>query len=433
MMRAPLATAMLLATSLVASLAVPHALLAQTIAIVGGKVYPVSAPPIENGTVLIRDGRIVAVGSSIAVPAGAQRIDATGKIVTPGFVNGASHVGLEEINSVRATRESAARGHEQIAPAFRPWEGLNPRSVLIGQTRDAGITSIVVTPTGGLISGQAGVLRLVGGGVSDMLLRGPVGMVANLGPAYGPEATPRAETLTRLREILEDTRVYRTRRADYERAQTRQLVARRIDLEALVPVLEGRVPLIVSVDRASDIETAMKIAREYGIRLIVMGGAEAWMLADRLAAAKIPVLTGAMNSVPTRFAALGQRQENAGLLAKAGVPVTLIGNAEGGSTDAFTARNVRYEAGNAVAYGMEWNAALRAITLTPAETFGVADQVGSLAPGKRADVVIWSGDPFEFSSRAEHVFVNGVQSSTPTREDLLESRYKTLPPAFRNP
>src|SRR4051812_21972595 len=134
-------------------------------------------------------------------------------------------------------------------------------------------------------------------------------------------------------------------------------------MDALLPVLDGRVPLLVKVDRASDIETAMRIAREYGIRLIVTSGAEAWMLADRLAAAKIPVLTGAMSNVPDQFAALGRRQENAGLLARAGVSVTLIGNASSGSADAFTARNVRYEAGNAVAYGMEWNAALRAITL----------------------------------------------------------------------
>jgi len=429
MMRARLSMTL----ALVASLLAPSVVAAQTIAIVGGKVYPVSAPPIDNGTVLIRDGRIVAVGASVTVPAGAQRIDATGKIVTPGFVNGSSRVGLEEIGSVPATREMIAKGRDRVAAAFRPWEGLNPRSVLIEQTRDAGVTAIVAMPAGGLISGQAGVLRLVNGGVTDMLVRAPVGMVANLGPAYGPNFTPRGETLTRLREILEDTRVYRTRRADYERAQTRQLVLSKIDMDALVPVLEGRVPLIVDVDRASDIETAMKIAREYNIRLIVMGGAEAWMLADRLAAARIPVLTGAMNNIPTQFATLGQRQENAGLLAKAGVAVTLIGNAEGGSTDAFTARNVRYEAGNAVAYGMEYNAALRAITLTPAEIFGVADQVGSRAAGKRADVVIWSGDPFEFSSQAEHVFVNGVQSTTPTREDLLEARYKNLPPSPRSP
>ena len=414
-------------------LILPLALSAQTIAISGGKVYPVSGPPLERGTVLIRDGRIAAVGVDVAIPAGAQRIDATGKVVTPGFINGATLVGLDEIGSISSTRESVARGRDRIAAAFRPWEGLNPRSVLIGPTRDAGVTAFVVMPSGGLISGQAAILRATNGGASDMLLRAPVGMVANLGPTGGPEARPRAETLSRLREILEDTRVYRARRSDYERAQTRELTASRIDMDALVPVLEGRVPLLVRVDRASDIETAMRIAREYGIRLIVTGAAEAWMVADRLAAAKIPVLAGAMTNVPAEFATLGQRQENPGLLARAGVPVTLIGNAGGGSSDAFTARNVRYEAGNAVAYGMEWNAALRAITLTPAETFGVADRVGSLSVGKIADVVVWSGDPFEFATQAEHVFVNGVQSNTPSREDLLEARYKTLPPAYRRP
>ena len=416
-----------------AILVVPFALSAQTIAISGGKVYPVSGPPLERGTVLIRDGRIVALGADVTIPAGAQRIDATGKVVTPGFINGATLVGLDEISAVSSTRESVARGHDRIAAAFRPWEGLNPRSVLIGPTRDAGVTAFVVMPSGGLISGQVAVLRVANGGVSDMLLRAPVGMVANLGPTGGPEARPRAETLSRLREVLEDTRVFRARRSDYERAQTRELTASRLDMEALVPVLEGREPLLVRVDRASDIETAMGIAREYGIKLIVSGGAEAWMLADRLAAAKIPVLTGAMTNVPTDFSTLGRRQETAGLLARAGVPVILIGNAFGGSAEAFTARNVRYEAGNAVAYGMEWNAALRAITLTPAETFGVADRVGSLSVGKLADVVVWSGDPFEFATRPEHVFVNGVESRTPSREDLLEARYRSLPPRYRGP
>ena len=413
-----------------AALAMPRVVQTQTIAIVGAKVYPVSGPPIDNGTVLIRDGRITGVGSGIAVPADAQRIDATGKVVTPGLVNGATLVGLDEISSVPSTRENVARGHERIAAAFRPWEGMNPRSVLIGPTRDAGITSIVVMPSGGLLSGQAAVLRLVNGGVSDMLLRAPVGQVANLGAT---DASPRAETLARLRELLEDARVYRTRRADYERAQLRVLAASRLDLEALLPVLDGRVPLVVNVDRASDIEAAMTIAREFKLKLVVRGGAEAWLVADRLAAAKIPVLAGAMTSIPITFATLGQRQENPGLLAKAGVAVTLIGNADGGSVEAFTARNVRYEAGNAVAYGMDWNAALRAITLTPAETFGVSDRVGSLAVGKLADVVIWSGDPFEFATRAEQVFVSGVRIVTPSREDLLEDRYKTLPPTYRGP
>jgi imidazolonepropionase-like amidohydrolase len=427
MIRSTLATLVVLA----AAFAAPAVARAQTIAIVGAKVYPVGGPPIENGTVLIRDGRIAAVGSNVAIPAGAQRIDAAGKIVTPGLVNGATLVGLDEISSVPSTRENAARGRDRIAAAFRPWEGLNPRSVLISPTRDEGITSAVVMPGGGLLSGQAAVLRLVNGGVPEMLLRPSVGMVANLGPAG--DGTPRAETFAKLREILEDARAYRTRRSDFERAQMRDLAASRLDLESLLPVLDGREPLVVAVNRMSDIEAAMKIARDYSLRLVVRGGAEAWMIADKLAAAKIPVLTGAMNNNPTNFATLGQRQENAGLLAKAGVSVTLVGNAEGGSGESFTARNVRYEAGNAVAYGMDWNAALRAITLGPAETFGVADRIGSLAAGKLADLVIWSGDPFEFASRAEQVFVGGVRVDGPSREDLLESRYKTLPPSYRGP
>jgi imidazolonepropionase-like amidohydrolase len=406
---------------------------AQTIAITGGKVYPVSGPVIENGTVLMRDGNIVAVGANVAVPADAQRIDATGKVVTPGLVNAATQLTLVEIGAVGSTREAQARGREGIAAAFRPWEGLNPTSVLISPARNAGITTVLVTPSGGLISGQAGVIHLVSGTAADMLLKAPVAMVAALGPARGPNGSPRAETIMRLREILDDARVYRTRRADFERAQTRPFAAGRLDLEALLQVLDGRIPMLVEADKSSDIEAAMKLARDYGFKLIIQGGAEAWQVADKLAAARVPVLTGAMNNIPDSFAALGQRQENAGILSKAGVQVSVIGNAGGGDEEAFNVRNVRYEAGNAVAYGMDWNAALRSITLTPAETFGIADRVGSLSAGKLADVVIWSGDPLEFASQPERVFVRGQEMRQPSRQDMLEERYKTLPPSYRKP
>jgi imidazolonepropionase-like amidohydrolase len=406
---------------------------AQTIAITGGRVHPVSGPVIENGTVLMRDGNIVAVGANVSVPADAQRIDATGKVVTPGLVNAATQLTLVEIGAVGSTREGQARGKEGIAAAYRPWEGLNPASVMISPARNAGVTTVLIAPSGGLIAGQAGVIHLVPGTAADMVLKAPVAMVATLGPARGPNGSPRAETIMRLREILDDARVYRTRRADFERAQTRQLAAGRLDLEALLQVLDGRIPMAIEADKASDIEAAMKLAKDYGFKLIVVGGAEAWQIADKLAAARVPVLTGAMNNIPDSFTSLGQRQENAGILSKAGVQVSVIGNAGGGDEEAFNVRNIRFEAGNAVAYGMDWNAALRSITLTPAETFGVADRVGSLAPGKVADVVIWSGDPLDFASQPEHVFVRGQELRQPSRQDLLEERYKTLPPSYRRP
>jgi imidazolonepropionase-like amidohydrolase len=407
---------------------------AQTIAITGGKVYPVSGPVIDGGTVLLRDGKIVAVGRDVSVPADAQRIDATGKVVTPGLVNAATELGLTEIGAVSSTREYGSPNSDNgITAAFTPWEGLNPTSILLAPARQAGVTTVLVAPQGGLISGQAGVVHLVPGSAQDMILRSPVGMVATLGPTRGPNGGSRAETLLKLRQVLDDARVYRTRRADFERAQIRPLAASRLDLEALQMVLDGRVPMIVEADKSSDIEAAMKLAKDYGFRMILAGGAEAWMVADKLAAARIPVLTGAMNNIPESFASLGQRQENAGLLSKAGVQVSVIGNAGGGDEEAFNVRNVRFEAGNAVAYGMDWDSALRSITLTPAETFGVADRVGSLAPGRSADVVIWSGDPLEFATQPERVFIAGREVTQPSRQDLLEDRYKTLPPNYRQP
>ncbi len=406
---------------------------AQTIAITGGTVYPVSGAPISNGTVLMRDGRIVAVGAGVAVPSDAQRIDASGKIVTPGIVNAATELSVVDIGAVAATRNVSARGREGIAAAFTVWDGLNPASVLIPPARSAGITSVVIAPRGGLLSGQAAVLHLVEGTAADMVMRSPVAMVGQIGSPQAANAQSRGELLLKLREVLDDARAYARRKADYERAQTRQFSASRLDLEALGPVLDGRVPLLLEVDRASDIESALKLARDYNLKLMISGAAEAWMVADKLAAARVPVLTGAMNNIPISFSSLGTRQENAGLLRRAGVTVVIIGNAGGGDEEAFNVRNVRFEAGNAVAYGMTRDDALRAITLTPAEVFGVADRIGSLQPGKDADVVVWSGDPFEFATQPEHVFIRGREVRGATRQDLLEQRYKTLPPNYRQP
>src|SRR5215210_175687 len=414
-----------LTVALIAVLAMPAA--AQTIAITGGKVYPVSGPPIENGTVIITNGRITAVGANVGVPAGAQRIDATGKIVTPGFVNSSTQLGVQEVSQVSATRDMTARGKDNIAAAFTVWEGLNPNSVMLAPARKDGITSFVVIPTGGLVAGQAALLDVVPGTTTDMIVRAPVAMVAEVGDPQSAGVDSRGELIVKLRELLDDTKFFQIHRTAFDRAETRPFAASRLDLQAMIPVVEGRLPLLITVDRASDIDAAMRLARDFNVKLMIGGGAEAWMMADKLAAARIPVLTGAMNNIPAGFASLGQRQENAALLRKSGVQVVLIGNAGGGDEEAFNVRNLKQEAGNAVAHGMTWDDALRAITLVPAEIFGVSDRVGSLRPGREGNVVVWSGDPFEFTTRIEHVFVRGREYNGKTRQDMLMERYKTLP------
>ena len=418
--------------SFVALLALSGSLPAQTVAITGGRVHTAAGAPIENGTVIIRDGRILQVGANIPVPEGARRIDASGRWVTPGLINSATELGLVEVAAEATTRDASARGRDGIAAAFTAWEGINPASVLLAPARNEGVTTVLVSPSGGLISGQAAVVDLMDGSVSDMLVRAPAAMMANFGGQVA-WLNARGEVAMRLRELLEDTRVYARRRTEYERSETRDFIASRLDLEAMIPVVEGRLPLVVVADRASDIEAALRIAQQYNVRIMIAGGTEAWLVAGKLAAARVPVLTGAMNNVPGSFSTLGAYQESAGLLRRAGVDVVLIGDAGVSDGQGFNVRNIKQIAGNAVAYGMSWDDALRAVTIVPARVLGIGDRYGSLEAGKVANVVVWSGDPFEFSTRVEHVFVRGVQMATPSRQDMLQNRYRTLPPDYRKP
>ncbi|MFM8301458.1 MAG: amidohydrolase family protein [Gemmatimonadota bacterium] len=422
------ATATLACTAAIAS--------AQIIAITGGTVYPVSGPKIENGTVLIRDGKIIAVGATVAIPADAQRVDARGKWVTPGFINGATTLGLSEAGGPEFSggyNDTRAKGEAGIAASFDAWRGINPRNTFIIPARQEGVTSVVVAPQGGMIAGRAAVVDLLDAqSPSEMLRANGVAMTGSFGAPDGAVANARGEYWTKWASLIADVKAYADNRRAYDSARTRAFITSREQLEALIPVARGRLPLLVSVDRATDILAAIDFAKTSGVRLWIEGGAEAWMVAKELAAAKIPVFTGAMNDIPTDFATLGQRQENASLLHAAGVSVVLIGNGPG-DPSAFNVRNIRQEAGNAVAYGMSWEAALRAITLTPAEVMGLDGSVGSLQPGRDANVVVWSGDPFEFASVAEQVFVRGKTSMAKSRQQQLTERYLSLPPAYYRP
>ena len=406
-----------------AVLAGVHAVGAQPVAIEGGTVHPVSGPPIEGGTVVFAEGRITAVGTNVAVPANARRIDATGKWVTPGLVHAASSLGVVEIGAVSDTNDTSAAGEAAVAAAFRVWDGLNPATVLWRPARNEGVTSVVVVPSGGLISGQGAFVDLADGTRNDVVRRAPVAMYAALGSPAAADTTARGELVQRFRQLIGDARAFAADEAAYDAGNSRALSARRNDLVAMAPVLSGELPLVVRVDRAADINTVLDLAREYGLRLMILGGAEAWKVAGRLAAENVPVLTGALDNIPSSFASLGARQENLALLDAAGV--TLVISAPIG--DAFNVRNIRQEAGNAVAYGLSWDAALRAVTQTPAEIFGVAGDVGSLDVGRVANLVVWSGDPFEFATTADEVFVRGVSVKVPSRQDLLMERYSRTP------
>lgn len=393
---------------------------AQTVAIEGGTVHTITGAPIQGGTVLIRDGRIVAVGRDVAVPAGAQRIDARGKQVTPGLFDSGTNIGLVEIDAVVETNDYRAGQEEDdlVAAAFNVVDGLNPNSMVIPVTRVAGVTTVVSRPQGGLIAGQGVAMDLLGRDIGAMLIRTPVAMYGNLGEsARGTIQGARASTTLRLREIFTDARAYARNRQGFERGEAREFAVSRSDLEALQPVLAGRLPLVLEAHRASDIQTALRLADEFGFRLMISGGTEAWMVADDLARARVPVIVKVLQNLPTTFETLGATYENAARLRRAGVQVAIT------SGETFKSFNLRQEAGNAVAYGLPHGEALRAITLYPAQIWGLDREYGSLAPGKVANVVVWGGDPLELLTPVEHVFIRGQQVPLASRETELRDRY----------
>jgi imidazolonepropionase-like amidohydrolase len=406
-----------------AMLAAPPAARAQgVIAIEGGTVHTMVGPPLEGATVLIRDGRIAAVGTNVAVPEGAVRIDARGQQVTPGFIESGTQIGLVEVGAVAGSVDHTITQtpvvREQIRAGFNIADGINPQSTVIPVTRIAGITTAVSRPSGGLISGQGVILELEGPSLDGMLVRSPIGMWGRLGEgAPGVLGGTRAATTMRLREVLEDARAYARGREAFDRGQAREYAASRLDLEALQPVLNRQIPLVLEVHRASDIVGAIRIARDYNLRLIIEGATEGWMVAEEIAQANVPVVVRVLQNLPGSFERLGARYENAALLRQAGVQVVLT------SGDTHNARNLRQEAGNAVAYGLPHAEALRAVTLYPAQLWGIAQTHGTLEAGKVANVVVWGGDPLEILTPVSHVLIRGQQIPLTSRQTQLRDRY----------
>jgi len=400
---------------------------AETIAIVNARILTMGpAGEIASGTVLIEGGRIRAVGAGVAPPPGARIVEGRGGILVPGFIQADSTLGAVEVSQVPVTADRAASA-AAISAALDMSQGLNPDSILLPVARLAGITRAVVTPLYAdragrqlLFAGQAAVIDL--GQRPDMVTRPRVAMVLEMGEGGAERAGgARAAAFAAVRAALEDTLFYARNRALYERGAGRALSLSRLDLEALLPVAEGRMPLIVRVERASDIVEMIAFARAYGLRIILDGATEGWRVAGEIAAAGIPVLVDPYANLPHSFAELGARLDNAARLHAAGVTVVL----KAGSGVAHRARELRYGAGNAVAHGMPYAAALAALTINPARVFGLADRVGSIEPGREADLVLWSGDPLEPLSQPRAIFVRGVEQPLTSRPLQLRDRYVT--------
>jgi imidazolonepropionase-like amidohydrolase len=401
---------------------------AETVAVVNARILTVGAAgEIANGTVVVRDGKIVSVGAGASAPAGARIIDAKGGVVTPGLFDAATTLGLIENSSVPQTDDSATHNSE-LSAAFDVQYGLDPDSVALPVERLGGITRAIVLPGYGevegrelMFAGQAAAIHLGAG--TDILVKPRVGMVIDLA-ADGAQRSggSRGGAFTAMRAALGDVRFYMRNKAGYDRGDARALGLSRADLEALIPVVEGRMPLIVTVHRAADIRQVLTLAREEGLKVILEGAEEAWRVAPEIARAGVGVIINPTADLPNNFEQRAATLENAARLNAAGVLVAFEGNDR-----VHRARELRYNAGIAVANGMPYAAALAAITANPARIFGLSDRTGALEPGRDGDLVVWNGDPFEPMTQPIAIFVRGAEQPLTSRAIELRDRYEGEP------
>jgi imidazolonepropionase-like amidohydrolase len=402
-------------------------------AITGARIVTVSGPVIEKGTIVISGGKIAALGADVAAPAGATVIDGTGRTVYPGLIDGLTTLGLTEIGSVSGSVDVAETG--DVNPHAKAWVAVNPHSDLLPVARANGVTAALAAPTGGLVSGQSALLRMSGSTPDELTLKTPVGMHVVYPTGRPPFDISRLfeepelktfeerqkdkkknveKDLRRLANLVEEARAYgevlRAGRAKPD-----------LPLQSMVPVARGEVPLVVRADAEDEIRGAVAFAAERSLKLIVAGGLEAWRCADLLKQHDVAVLLN-VERLPRRESdRYDAAYANPAKLHAAGVRFAIV------SDDASQSRNLPYEAAMARAYGLPADAALRAITLSPAEIFGVADRMGSLAVGKDADLFLATGDIMDHRVSVTHVFIEGVAQSLETRHTRLYEQFKSRP------
>ena len=378
------------------------------LAIVGGRVVPVAGPPVEDGVVLVADGRIEAVGRDVRVPEGAERVDAAGKVVLPGLVDAHTHLGVHEEAEGWAGQDTNEMT-DPVTPQVRALDAINPADLGFADAVAGGVLTVNVNPgSGNPIGGQSAAIRSAGRTVDEMLLRAPSGLKSALGEnpkrVYGDRKqlpSTRLGTAAVIRDALVKTRNYLDK---LDRGDDGDPPERDLRWEALGLVLAGEIPWRQHCHRADDIATALRLADEFGYRLVIDHGTEAVLLADRLAERGVPVLIGPLLTSRSKVELRNRSLANPGRLAAAGVELGII-------TDhpVVPIHLLHVQAALAVREGLDPAAALRAVTLTPARVLGLDDRLGSLEPGKDATLCVWSGDPLDARSRVEAAWIEGRQ------------------------
>ena len=402
-------------------------LAAQTVAITHAKlVIGDGSAPVDDGTVVIAGGRVTAAGRGVAVPAGAKVIDAEGKWVSPGLVAGFTRMGVVEVDGVRETNDAGA-GQSDFSAALDISLAVNPRATPIAVSRAEGITRAVVAPdTGKTIFGGQGAIIDLGADPQAVMAPRAFQFVEFGESAAATAGGSRPAAFAMFRNALLEAKAFVGKPQTGGRVTDGMLT--KLDAAALAPMVAGRVPMLVHVERAADIVQVLDLTREFpALKLVLVGATEAWMVAPQIAAAKVPVLASALADLPSSFEALAATQSNIGRLAAEGVTVG-IGMIN--DDEARQARLIKQYAGNLVALtrvpgasGLDWGHAFATISSGPARALGLDGEIGSLRAGRRGDVVIWDGDPLELSSAPLLVMIDGVEQPLATRPTKLRDRY----------
>ena len=407
----------------------------KTIAIKGARIIPVVGDEIPTGTILIRDGMIAAIGPDVAVPAGAEVVDAAGLRAYPGLIDSYSYLGLSEISAVSATVDNRETG--RINPQARALEAVRYDSMHIPISRSNGITAALVAPSGGLISGQSTLLRLDGWTNREMVikaaaamhielpgLRGGRGGFMGRGAAAGQPRVEGPQLLAELKTLFNNARFYEKRRE----AAAKNLLLPKPDYnetyECLMPLLRGEIPAMISVHSERDIRAAVQFVKEENIKAIFFGAEQGFKAAEDIRKAGIPVVLGSLNDMPPVWEdGYDSLFLNPGLLNRAGVKIAFA------SVSASVAKDLPYHAAKAAAFGLDRKEALRAVTIYPAEIFGVDKLMGSLEEGKVANIVLADNDILELRTNIKRVFINGRDTDLSNRYTELLEKFEKRPAA----